>query len=99
LPDVLHIPGAAAFYPPWREDVFSWGTNLAQVYIESVGCKVRARGSSMYILKIRGPRNATLAYHKCESYAEVGELSAVYAALGYAPENLIVEEVTEEKAA
>jgi hypothetical protein len=53
----------------------------------------------MYMLKIRGPRNATLAYHKCQSYAEVRELSAVYAALGYAPENLIVEELTEEKAA
>jgi hypothetical protein len=53
----------------------------------------------MYVLKVRGARNATLAYHRCETHAEVRELLSVYAALGYAPEALIVEEVTEEKAA
>lgn len=53
----------------------------------------------MLILKVRGARNATLAYHTCESYADVRELIAVYVALGHAPENLLVEQKTEEQAA
>lgn len=57
------------------------------------------KGNLMYILKVRGARNATLAYHKCENYAQVEELIAVYQALGHEPDKLIVEQVTEDKAA
>jgi hypothetical protein len=53
----------------------------------------------MYILKVRGARNATLAYHKCETYTEIEELIAVYQALGHEPDKLLVEQVTEDKAA
>ena len=53
----------------------------------------------MYILKVRGARNSTLAYHHADTYEELQELKAVYLALGYAPEALIVEERGEEKAA
>jgi len=53
----------------------------------------------MYVLKVRGARNATLAYHKCETYAEIEELIAVYEALGHDRDKLIVEQATEEKAA
>jgi hypothetical protein len=53
----------------------------------------------MYQLKVKGMRNSTLAYHRCESYADLLELVSVYTALGYKPEALIVEEITSEKAA
>ncbi len=53
----------------------------------------------MYLLKIKGARNSTLAYHRCSNRTELEELLAIYAALGYAPEQLLVEEITEEKAA
>jgi len=53
----------------------------------------------MYTLIVKGPRRATLAYHVCESRADVRELLAVYAALGYPPEALIVEERRDEQAA
>ena len=53
----------------------------------------------MFVLKVRGARNATLAYHKSESYAEIEELIAVYLALGYERDKLIVEDITENKAA
>lgn len=46
----------------------------------------------MYVLIVKGARRATLAYHRCESRAELNELLTVYQALGYAPESLIVEE-------
>ena len=53
----------------------------------------------MWVLKVRGARNATLAYHRSDNYDDIRELISVYTALGYSPEALIVEEVTEEKAA
>lgn len=53
----------------------------------------------MYLLKIKGARNSTLAYHRCSTRAEVNELIAIYTALGYAPEQLLVEELEGEKAA
>ena len=53
----------------------------------------------MYTLIIKGARNSTLAYHRCENRGELDELIAVYTALGYAPESLIVEETPQEKAA
>jgi hypothetical protein len=53
----------------------------------------------MYLLKIKGARNSTLAYHRCSSRAELNELLAIYTALGYAPDQLVVEESTAEKAA
>ncbi len=53
----------------------------------------------MFILKIRGARNSTLAYHRCDSLALLQELMAVYQTLGYLPEQMEVEERTEEKAA
>lgn len=53
----------------------------------------------MYLLKIKGTRASTLAYHRCDSYADLRELIAVYQALGYKPEALVVEEQTEEQAA
>jgi hypothetical protein len=52
-----------------------------------------------YILKVHGTRRSTLAWHQCETYADVQELLAVYAALGYAPEALEVEERGAEQAA
>ena len=53
----------------------------------------------MFILKVRGARNATLAYHKSDSYAEIEELIAVYLSLGHDRDKLIVENVTEHRAA
>jgi hypothetical protein len=53
----------------------------------------------MYTLIVKGPRRATLAYHRCDSYAEVRELQAVYRALGYDAEALVVEERQEDQAA
>jgi hypothetical protein len=53
----------------------------------------------MYLLKVKGMRNSTLAYHRCESYADLLELVAVYQALGHKPEALLVEEISAEKAA
>ena len=53
----------------------------------------------MYTLIIKGARNSTLAYHRCENRTELDELMAVYAALGYPSESLIVEETPHEKAA
>ena len=40
----------------------------------------------MYLLKIKGARNSTLAYHHCSNHSELNELLAIYAALGYTPE-------------
>lgn len=53
----------------------------------------------MYTLSIKGARNSTLAYHRCETTEELDELLAVYRALGYAPEALIVQETPHEQAA
>ncbi|HEX6509617.1 MAG TPA: hypothetical protein VF221_18465 [Chloroflexota bacterium] len=53
----------------------------------------------MYTLIIKGARNSTLAYHRCESYADLRELLAVYTALGYKPEHLLVQETADEQAA
>jgi hypothetical protein len=53
----------------------------------------------MYLLKIKGARNSTLAYHHCSNRTELNELLAIYAALGYTPEQMVVEEVAETKAA
>jgi hypothetical protein len=56
-------------------------------------------GFTMYTLKVLGMRRSVLAVHHCESAAELQELLAVYRALGYAPDVLIVEKQAEEKAA
>jgi hypothetical protein len=53
----------------------------------------------MYLLKIKGARNSTLAYHRCSSESELTEMLAIYAALGYPPERLLVEEIAEDRAA
>lgn len=53
----------------------------------------------MFTLIVKGARNATLAYHQCDSRAELDELLAVYHALGYQPESLIVDDHTKQKAA
>jgi hypothetical protein len=53
----------------------------------------------MYVLKVIGARRSVLAYHTCESSAELDELLAVYQALGYAPESLVVEKREKERAA
>lgn len=53
----------------------------------------------MYLLKVKGMRNSTLAYHRCESYGDLLELVAVYEALGHKPEALIVEEIATDQAA
>lgn len=53
----------------------------------------------MYTLTIIGTRRNALAVHQCESYADLRELLAVYAALGYAPEALQVELKHAEQAA
>jgi hypothetical protein len=55
--------------------------------------------TSMFVLKIQGARRSTLAVHQIDSYADLRELIAVYEALGYQPEALIVEDQREEKAA
>jgi hypothetical protein len=53
----------------------------------------------MLILKIQGARRSTLAVHQLDSLADLRELMAVYLALGYQPEALIVEDRGEERAA
>ena len=53
----------------------------------------------MYTLIVKGARRATIAVHRCDSYAELCEMLAVYTALGYAPEALLVEEQHKEDAA
>jgi hypothetical protein len=53
----------------------------------------------MKTLIIKGARNSTLAVHRCENEAQLQELLAVYAALGYAPEALIVQDASLEQAA
>lgn len=53
----------------------------------------------MYILKVIGARRSVLAYHTCENSTELDELLAVYHALGYAPESLLVEKREKERAA
>jgi len=53
----------------------------------------------MYTLIVKGPRRATLSWHKLSSYRDVEELLAVYHALGYKPESLVVEETQQQEAA
>ncbi len=53
----------------------------------------------MYVLKVKGARNSTLAYHHCDTDSDLTELLAVYRALGYQPEALLVEEQSIEQAA
>jgi hypothetical protein len=53
----------------------------------------------MYLLKIKGARNSTLAYHRCSNHAELTELIAIYTALGYSSDQILVEEIAEDKAA
>jgi hypothetical protein len=53
----------------------------------------------MYQLKVKGMRNSTLAYHRCDSYADLLELVAVYQALGHKLEALLIEEIATDKAA
>jgi hypothetical protein len=53
----------------------------------------------MYTLIVKGARNSTLAYHRCDNQAELEELLAVYAALGYPSESLLVEETAADEAA
>jgi hypothetical protein len=50
----------------------------------------------MYILIVKGARRATLAYHRTDSFEELNDLLAVYRALGYSDDALIVEERHEE---
>jgi hypothetical protein len=52
----------------------------------------------MYTLIVKGARNSTLAYHHCDSNAELKELLAVYRALGYEDKSLLIEK-REAKAA
>ena len=51
----------------------------------------------MYILIVKGARRATLAYHRTDSLEELNDLLAVYRALGYSDEALIVEERHDEE--
>ena len=53
----------------------------------------------MYVLVVKGPRRATLAVHHCDSRGDLRELLAIYHALGYAPEALVVEDRRTEQAA
>jgi hypothetical protein len=53
----------------------------------------------MYILIVKGARRSTLAVHHCDSTADLHELLAIYRALGYSPESLLVEERPAEQAA
>ena len=53
----------------------------------------------MYVLKVIGARRSVLAYHTLETSAELDELLAVYQALGYTPEALVVEKREKERAA
>jgi hypothetical protein len=70
---------------------------------QSSTCTVFLRISNleeiMIVLKIKGARNSTLAFHRCATYAEVEELLAVYRALGYADTAFVVEKTAEEQAA
>lgn len=52
----------------------------------------------MYTLIVKGARNSTLAYHHCDSYAEIKELLAVYRALGHEDKVLLVEKRTAKAA-
>lgn len=61
--------------------------------------KTEPKEKLMYTLTIIGTRRNALAVHQCESYADLRELLAVYAALGYAPEALQVELKHAEQAA
>lgn len=53
----------------------------------------------MYVLIVKGARRATLAVHRCDSYADLSELVAVYHALGFSDDALLIEERREEQAA
>jgi len=53
----------------------------------------------MYMLIVKGARRATLAVHRCETYADLRDLLDIYHALGYTSEALVVEERREEQAA
>ncbi|GAC1443320.1 MAG: hypothetical protein NVSMB52_01540 [Chloroflexota bacterium] len=53
----------------------------------------------MFILKVKGARNTTLAIHHCETYSDLQEMMKVYEALGHKSEALLIEEGTEEQAA
>ncbi len=53
----------------------------------------------MYVLKVKGARNSTLAYHYIDSEADLRELMAIYESLGYSREALIVEERSADRAA
>jgi hypothetical protein len=53
----------------------------------------------MYLLSVHSTRRSTLAVHRCESYADLRELLAVYHALGHKPEALHVEKREEKRAA
>ena len=53
----------------------------------------------MYVLKVIGARRSVLAYHTCDTAAELSELLSIYRALGYANEALIVEQHEKERAA
>jgi hypothetical protein len=53
----------------------------------------------MYTLVVKGPRRATLAYHHLDNNVDLRDLIAVYHAMGYGDEVLIVEERREQKAA
>jgi len=53
----------------------------------------------MYVLVVKGARNATLAFHRSETRAEIDELIQVYQALGYELKALIVDDSRVERAA
>jgi hypothetical protein len=53
----------------------------------------------MFILKVRGARNSTLAYHQLDSMVELREMIAIYEALGHKPEAFEIEERQVEQAA
>jgi len=53
----------------------------------------------MYVLKVKGARNSTLAYHYINSDADLRELVAIYQSLGYSRESLVVEERSADQAA
>ena len=54
---------------------------------------------TVYVLKVIGARRSVLAYHTCDTAAELSELLSIYRALGYANEALIVEQHEKERAA
>lgn len=53
----------------------------------------------MYTVKVFGTRRNVLAFHHCDTLSDVRELLAVYRALGYPPEALVVEDPRQERAA